>query len=105
MKEPREKKLPEEQDELWNLLGQAPRPPEASPFFARNVLRQVREDSSRSTTFSLPRLFRPLAVSAAVLVAAILVFRPEPQQPAVETAVNPDAALVEEFDNLIAYSL
>ena len=32
---------PDEHDDLWKLLGRA-RPPAVSPFFARNVVREVR---------------------------------------------------------------
>ena len=32
---------PDENDDLWKLLGKA-RPPAVSPFFARNVVREVR---------------------------------------------------------------
>ena len=32
---------PDEHDDLWKLLGKA-RPPAVSPFFARNVVREVR---------------------------------------------------------------
>lgn len=32
---------PDEQDDLWRLLGKA-LPPKVSPFFARNVLREIR---------------------------------------------------------------
>ena len=35
------KNSPDEQDDLWRLLGRA-REPKASPFFARNILREVR---------------------------------------------------------------
>lgn len=36
----------EEQDALWDLLGEAP-PAEASPMFAHNVLREIRKESWR----------------------------------------------------------
>lgn len=36
-----------EQDDLWELLGKA-RPVSVSPFFSRNVLREIRRDSGRS---------------------------------------------------------
>ena len=40
----------DEHDDLWELLGQA-RKPEVSPFFSRNVLREVRSLRQESPTF------------------------------------------------------
>ena len=53
-----------ENDELWNLLGQAPKTT-PSPFFARNVLRSVRKLSPAPT---IPRFFLPWLQAAALSI-------------------------------------
>jgi hypothetical protein len=59
----------EEQDDLWELLGKA-RQPSVSPFFARNVLREVRGmELERTGLLSglrswFPRHWRAFAISA-----------------------------------------
>ncbi len=60
---------------LWDLLGRAT-PPPVSPFFSRNVLRQIRLAEPERPAFL--RLFwrRVLPAAAVVLVAAsLLLFR------------------------------
>jgi hypothetical protein len=59
----------EENDELWQLLGKA-RKPDVSPFFARNVLRQIRTSQQEKTgVFSWLRShLRPVMLSAAAAV-------------------------------------
>jgi hypothetical protein len=56
-----------ENDALWRLLGKS-RPPSASPFFARNVLREIRQTRP---TLALPlhALLRWLAPAAYTLLA------------------------------------
>ncbi len=66
----------EDDQQLWDLLGQAPEP-KLSPFFARNVLRAVRQrsqlfDSVRSW-FS-PRKLIPVTGLAVAIIAAIIMF-------------------------------
>ena len=68
---------------LWDLLGRASRP-EVSPFFARNVLRQIRSGEKGVPTegwswFSWRRLV-PVGGLAVAAVAAFMVL----QQPVVE---------------------
>ena len=59
-----------ENDALWRLLGKS-RPPSASPFFARNVLREIREIREIRPTLALPlhALLRWLAPAAYTLLA------------------------------------
>lgn len=61
----------EEQDVLWDLLGQA-RPTGVSPYFARNVLRTLRRNNpSRDSAWSWPTLLRwvlPASGLAALLL-------------------------------------
>lgn len=54
-----------ENDALWNLLGKANRH-EASPFFARNVLREIRQTAPVRTPWALPRWLAPAAFVAIV---------------------------------------
>ncbi|MFM8831717.1 MAG: hypothetical protein ACKOHM_12030 [Spartobacteria bacterium] len=53
-----------ENDELWSLLGHA-RKTTPSPFFARNVLRSVRNLSPAPT---IPRFFLPWLQAAALSI-------------------------------------
>ena len=75
--------LPEEEknDPTWELLKEA-RPPEVSPFFARNVLREVRQmEDARGNRSALDQLLAWLtqptvarASVAAALIVAVMVF-------------------------------
>lgn len=56
-----------DQDELWDLLGKA-RPVSVSPFFSRNVLREIRQNSGRPW---IPRLvLRWLGAGALAVLTA-----------------------------------
>jgi len=60
----------EENDDLWHLLGKA-RQPAVSPFFSRNVLREIREtqqDSSSGVLAWLRRYWQLAAVAACVML-------------------------------------
>jgi hypothetical protein len=61
----------EEHDDLWELLGKA-RKPAPSPFFSRNVLRELRglQQERRSSWMSF--FFRWQPLTATVCVAALL---------------------------------
>ena len=67
----------QDDEKLWDLLGQA-RSPAVSPFFARNVVRAVRQQpvllQSIRNWFSLDRLV-PAATVAVALIAAVFVAR------------------------------
>ena len=55
-----------DQDELWDLLGKA-RPVSVSPFFSRNVLREIRRNPERP---QVPRLvLRWLGAGALAVLA------------------------------------
>lgn len=64
--------LQRDDDGLWDLLGQA-KPVEVSPFFARNVLREVRLAKDQSPSLSLSLLFRRcrLALVGAAALAVV----------------------------------
>src|SRR5437660_543085 len=62
---------PQDDKELWDVLGRLPEPT-VSPFFARNVLRKIRQEPTR---FERARnWFRVRKVVGASAVAAAAVF-------------------------------
>jgi negative regulator of sigma E activity len=102
----------EDDEQLWDLLGRAPET-KVSPFFARNVLRQVRQEQSRSgqSWFSWRRLVPASAVALAIAAAVVFVRNPAPQQAtSSEPPVDPviaqidvqDYEVVADLDNLLA---
>src|SRR5438067_9819772 len=100
----------EDDQELWDLLGH-PAEPELSPFFARNIARQVRQDGSRSERmrkrFGLRRLIPASAVAIALTATAIAIYHAVSQKtsegaPDVVAKMDPqDYAVVVELDELI----
>jgi hypothetical protein len=61
----------EEHDDLWELLGKA-RQPAPSPFFSRNVLREVRGLQQERRSLWASFFFRWQPLTATVCVAALL---------------------------------
>lgn len=61
----------EDHDDLWELLGKA-RQPAPSPFFSRNVLREVRGLQQERRTVWASLFFRWRPLTATVCVAALL---------------------------------
>lgn len=61
----------EEHDDLWELLGKA-RQPAPSPFFSRNVLREVRGLQQERRTSWTSFFFRWQPLAATVCVAALV---------------------------------
>jgi hypothetical protein len=62
----------EEDEKLWDLLGRATEPAPVSPFFARNVLRKIREaqgDSAPRRWYA--RWLVPAAGVAVVIIAGL----------------------------------
>jgi hypothetical protein len=57
---------------LWDLLGQTAEP-KISPFFARNVLREIREPDNRTTlrAWLNPGRWIPTAAATAALIAVV----------------------------------
>jgi hypothetical protein len=76
----------EDDDQLWDLLGQAQQPA-VSPFFARNVLRRVREQPQRLVWvrewLNLRSLIPASTVAVAFIVAAFVVHSPHPRSRAI----------------------
>ena len=101
----------EDDQQLWDLLGQA-RPAELSPFFARNVVRTIRqrpEGFERLRRWFSPRKLIPATALAAAVVAAMLVMhRPASLNPAdrmpdvVATIDLQDYDVVADLDELTA---
>ncbi len=101
----------EEHDELWELLGKA-KAPNASPFFSRNVLRAIREESQEQPGFFvwLRRHWQVAAVGACGLaIAASFALRPQEIAPAhdsvlalaEEVSVSPDYQVISNLDELL----
>jgi hypothetical protein len=98
----------EDDEQLWDLLGTARRP-EASPFFARNVLRQVRAEADRAPRrwLSWRRLIPVsgiVAATAAIFVAYTFSFRPAPgsDDDAIAKIDAQDYEVVVDLDELLA---
>jgi len=101
----------DENDELWNLLGKA-RQPKASPFFAANVMRAVREAAEPKPgilAWLRSKWVLPVAAGACAAVLAFLAMRPaaapvpaaDPlEEIAVAVAATPDT--VPSLDSLLA---
>jgi hypothetical protein len=69
-----------ENDRLWDLLGSAP-PAQASPYFVRRVLREVRTNRRPAPAWGvLLRWLAPLGAAATVLVASSIWLAPAPDE-------------------------
>ena len=98
--------------ELWDVLGRVPGP-KVSPFFARNVLRRIRQEAipleRARNWFSLRRLVAASAVAVIVVGMAIATHHPAPQTASshdldVVAKVDPqDYDVVADLDELIAW--
>jgi hypothetical protein len=98
--------------ELWDILSRVPEP-KLSPFFARNVLRKIRQQATPLERarhwFSLRRLVAASAVAVIVVGMAIATHHPAPQTVSpndldVVAKVDPqDYDVVADLDELIAW--
>jgi hypothetical protein len=80
----------EDDQQLWDLLGQTGRP-ELSPYFARNVVRAVRQEPARFAwlpDFLKPRRLLPAASLAVALIAAVLALNHPPKQKSNDTPLD-----------------
>jgi len=103
---------PEDDKELWNVLDRLPEPT-LSPFFARNVLREIRQGPARFDRvrkwFSGRRLVGASAVAAVVVTLALVAHYPGPRSASssdldVVAKVDPqDYDVVADLDELIAW--
>ena len=97
----------EDDDKLWDLLGRSPEP-KVSPFFARNVLREIRESESKSRVGGWLQWLVPAAGVAVAIIAALFlrVQTPDPSlsDPRAETLTfieAQDSELIADLDDLI----
>jgi hypothetical protein len=102
----------EEDEQLWDLLGQA-RTPQISPFFVRNIMREIRQEPRWKgfvRSWLAPRRLVPAAgVAAAVIAGVMIIQHPAPhRQPPVGdldpiAKIDPqDYEVVADLDDLMA---
>ena len=99
----------EEDEKLWDLLGRATEP-SASPFFARNVMRKLRQaqgESSPSRSWYL-RWLVPAAGVAVVIIAGLALptqiikqQRSDSRPEIVALADNQDTELMADLEDLM----
>ena len=96
----------EDDEKLWDLLGRSAEP-KISPFFARNILREIRQSESRSRVGSWLRWMVPAAGVAVAIIAAVFlrVQTPDPNysDPRAETLAvieSQDSELIADLDDL-----
>jgi hypothetical protein len=103
---------PQDDKELWDILGRVPETT-LSPFFARNVLRKIRQEATRferaRNWFSVRRLVAASAVAIVVVGMAIATHHPVAQRASandldVVAKIDPqDYDVVVDLDELIAW--
>jgi hypothetical protein len=103
----------EDDEQLWDLLGRGAAP-KISPFFARNILRQIRQEprwSVRMRLWLAPRRLIPASGAALAVIAALILTRGELlHQESPDTQIDPviakidvqDYEVVADLDNLLA---
>jgi hypothetical protein len=81
---------PDEDRQLWDLLGRAVAP-KVSPFFARNVVRRVRSEAQSvpsRTGWSLWRVLIPATTAVLIVLGATIFLRnPSPEKARVAVSV------------------
>ena len=103
---------PQDDKELWDVLGRLPEPT-LSPFFARNVLRKIRQETTRfervRTWLSVGGVAGASAVAAVVVALALVMHHPAPRTTPsndvdVLAKIDPqDYDVVADLDELIAW--
>ena len=102
----------EDDKELWDMLGRNPEPT-LSPFFARNVVRSVRQEATRFDRMRSWFSWRRLAAASAVVIVVIGMtvathhpasHRAAANDPDVMAKIDPqDYDVVADLDELIAW--
>ena len=96
----------EDDQQLWDFLGRA-RQVELSPFFARNVVRKVREQPQRADwlwRWLTPRKLVPIAgLAVAILAAAIALHQPRSRDTG-ENAPDVIAKVARTFSPVTSYA-
>jgi hypothetical protein len=103
---------PQDDKELWDVLGRLPEPT-LSPFFARDVLREIRQKPDYferlRNWFSVRKMVGASAVTAVVAALAVVTHYPGPRTTSssdsdVVAKVDPqDYDVVADLDELIAW--
>ena len=103
---------PQDDKELWDVLGRLPKPT-LSPFFARNVVRKIRQEPSRfawaQNWFSVRKVVGASAVAAVAVALALVTHYPGPRTTSsnesdVVAEIDPqDYDVVADLDALIAW--
>jgi hypothetical protein len=103
---------PQDDKELWDVLGRLPEPT-VSPFFARNVLRKIREKPTHferaRNWFSVRKLVGASAVAAVFVALSLVTHYPGPRTASssdsdVVAKIDPqDYDVVADLDELIAW--
>jgi hypothetical protein len=103
---------PQDDKELWDVLGRLAEPT-VSPFFARNVLRQLRQRPRRfervRNWLTGRKLVGASAVAAAIIAMALVMHHPGPRTPSsndldLVAKIDPqDYDVVADLDELIAW--
>ncbi len=103
---------PQDDKELWDVLGRLPEPT-LSPFFARNVLRKIRQKPTHferlRNWFSGRKVVGMSAVAAVFVALALVTHYPGPRTTSssesdVVTKIDPqDYDVVADLDALIAW--
>ncbi|MDQ2824243.1 MAG: hypothetical protein M3R29_02220 [Verrucomicrobiota bacterium] len=102
----------EDDEQLWDVLGRAPEP-KVTPFFAHNVLRQIRQEPRWTIAirswFSLRRLVPASAVALALVAAIVSTHSPSLRQERASNELDPvakidaqDYEVVADLDDLLA---
>ena len=103
---------PQDDKELWDVLGRLPEPT-VSPFFARNVLRKIRVQPTHferaRNWFGVRKVVAASAVAAVFVAIALVTHYPGPRttsssDPDVVAKIDPqDYDVVADLDALIAW--
>jgi hypothetical protein len=102
---------PQDDKELWDVLGRLPEPT-LPPFFARNVLRKIRQEPTYfervRNWFSVRKVVGASAVAAVVAALALVTHYPGPRTSSndsdVVAKIDPqDYDVVVDLDELIAW--
>jgi len=103
---------PQDDKELWDVLGRLPEPT-LSPFFARNVLRKIRQEPTHFELvwnwFSVRKVVGASAVAVVFVALALVTHYPGPRTTSssdsdVVAKIDPqDYDVVADLDELIAW--